>query len=87
MPGYDPTRDGPYGEWLKSKGVQTNAGQTVPRRRETLDAAGRRVRTVAERTESGAVTVTRNRTSERGEHQDVHVHAPLLTGSGRAVTP
>lgn len=77
---YDPERDGPYGLWLRGKGVQTNGGSTAPIQRETRDDGGRIVRTVTAPTDSGALTTVRNRTDQRGgTHQDVHVRAPLIT--------
>ncbi|MEU8196335.1 hypothetical protein AB0C10_21365 [Microbispora amethystogenes] len=67
----------------KIRTIQVNTGRSAPRRRETRDDAGRIVRTVSELTESGAIATTRNRTSARGEHQDVHIDAPVVT----AVSP
>lgn len=88
MPGYDPSRDGPYGEWLRNKGVQTNTGTSAPRVREFVDEHGRRRRTLTERTDSGALTVTTQRTDERGgTHQDVHIHAPAVTSVGQVIVP
>lgn len=60
----------------KIKTIQTSAGRTRPRRRETRDDDGRIVRTVTAPTDSGAVTTVTNRSSRRGEHQDVRVQAP-----------
>lgn len=80
MSTYDPDSGVSYRDWLCNKGVQTNTGRARPVRRESRDEAGRRVREVTELTDSGAVATTRNRSSERGEHQDVHVHVPTLRG-------
>lgn len=76
-----------YGAYLRRKGIQVNAGRTRPRRRETRDEHGRIIRRVTERTASGAVATTINRSSARGEHQDVHIHAPVVTGVGTVVAP
>jgi hypothetical protein len=81
---YDPDRHGTYGAWLRGKGVQVHGGKTAPRRRETLDEGGRRRREVTELTPSGAVTTVTNRSDARGDHQDVHVRAPLVTGAAVA---
>ncbi|MBX6167531.1 MAG: hypothetical protein IRY84_07820 [Thermobispora bispora] len=86
MSSYDPAVHGTYGQYLRDKGIQIHGGRSTPRRRETRDEAGRLVRTVTEITDSGAVTTTRNRTSARGEHQDVHVHVPTLHSAAGVVT-
>jgi len=77
-----------YGAYLRRKSIQVNAGRTRPRRRETRDENGRIRREVTERTASGALATTINRTDPRGgEHQDVHIHAPVVTGVGTVVAP
>ena len=82
MSTYDPAIHGSYGQWLRGKGIQIRGDRSVPRRRETRDGNGRLMREVAELTDSGAVSVVRNRTDARGgEHQDVHVHVPTLRGT------
>lgn len=81
MSTYDPEVHGTYGQWLRDKSLHVKGDRSVPRRRESRDEAGRRVREVTELTASGAVTTVRNRTSEGGrEHQDVRVHVPTLRG-------
>ncbi|MEV4457007.1 hypothetical protein [Microbispora sp. NPDC049633] len=87
MSTFDPSSGITYGQWLRNKGIQVKGDRSTPRRRETRDEAGRLVRTVTEITDSGAVATTRNRTSARGEHQDVHVHVPTLHGMAGALTP
>lgn len=69
-----------YGRYLRGKNVHVHGGKSTPVRREPLDDNSRRTRHVTELTESGAVTTVTNRTSKRGDHQDVHVHAPAVTG-------
>jgi len=82
MPSFDPREGITYGEYLRRKGIQVKGNRSVPRRRETRDEHGRLVRRVTERTESGALATTINRSSDRGEHQDVHIHAPAIVASG-----
>lgn len=84
MPGYDPETHGTYGAYLRGKNVQVHGGRSAPRRRETRDDGGRRRREVTELTASGAVTTVTNRSDSRGDHQDVHVRAPLVTGKAVA---
>lgn len=66
----------------KIRTIQVAAGRSRPVQRERRDDAGRMVRTVTELTESGCIATTRNRTSDRGEHQDVHIQAPLIASKG-----
>ncbi|GIH70350.1 hypothetical protein [Sphaerimonospora thailandensis] len=87
MPRFDPDSGITYGEYLRRKGIQVKGDRSVPRRRETRDQDGRLVREVAEMTDSGAVSIVRNRTSARGEHQDVHMHMPTLRGGAGVLTP
>lgn len=84
MPGFDPAVWSSYGAYLRAKGIQVHGGRSVPVRRERLDENAKRRREVVELTESGAVTVVTNRSDHRGDHQDVTVHAPLVTGSAVA---
>ena len=81
MPGND--GDLPFAEKIKT--LQFATGRSRPTRREGIDENGRRRREVTERTDSGAVAVTTNRTDAKGDHQDVTIHAPLITGIGKAV--
>lgn len=78
---YDPAVHGTYGQYLRSKGIQVHGGRSTPVRREPLDDNGRRTRHVTEVTASGAVTTVTNRTDAKGDHQDVHVRAPLVAGT------
>lgn len=91
MSSFDPSLGITYGEYLRRKGIQIHGGRSAPRRRETRDENGHVVRTVTARTASGAIATTINRTSERGEHQDVHIHAPAVVGvgasSGQVIVP
>jgi hypothetical protein len=84
MSKYDPAVHGTYGAWLRSKGLQVHGGRSTPQRREFRDEAGHRRREVTELTVSGAVTTVTNRSDQRGDHQDVHVRAPLVTGKAVA---
>ncbi|WP_113699188.1 hypothetical protein [Nonomuraea lactucae] len=77
---YDPAVHGTYGAYLRGKGLQVHGGRSTPVRRERRDEDGRRHREVTSLTESGAVATTTNRTDKGGDHQDVHVRAPLVTG-------
>lgn len=80
MPGNDgalPFKD-------KIRTLQFNTGRSRPVRREPLDENGRRRRVVTERTESGAIAEVTNRTDKRGDHQDVTIHAPVISGVGNA---
>ncbi|MFF0867624.1 hypothetical protein ACFYUV_38085 [Nonomuraea sp. NPDC003560] len=77
-----PGNDGGLSFAEKIKTLQFATGRSRPVRREPLDDSGRRTKVVTELTESGCIATTRNRTSDRGEHQDVHIQAPLLTGKG-----
>lgn len=77
---YDPVRHGTYGAYLRDKSPQVHGGRSTPKRREFRDENDHRRREVTEVTESGAFATTTNRTSDRGDHQDVHVLAPLVTG-------
>ncbi|MEV4320996.1 hypothetical protein AB0J37_02055 [Microbispora rosea] len=81
-----------YGAYLRRKGIQVKGDRSTPRTREPLDEHGRRRRIVTERTESGAIATTTQRTDEHGgEHQDVHIHAPAVVGvgtsSGQVIVP
>ncbi|NJP27110.1 hypothetical protein FLW53_23495 [Microbispora sp. SCL1-1] len=92
MSSFDPSLGITYGEHLRRKGIQVKGDRAVARTREPLDEHGRRRRIVTERTESGAIAVTTQRTDERGgEHQDVHIHAPAVVGvgtsSGQVIVP
>lgn len=69
-----------YGRYLRSKKLQVHGGRSTPVRREPLDENSRRRREVTEVTDSGAVTVVTNRTDSRGDHQDVTVYTPTVTG-------
>jgi hypothetical protein len=73
----------PFAEKIKT--LQFATGRSRPIRREGLDADNRRRRVVTERTDSGAIAETTNRSDRKGDHQDVHIHAPLITGVGKAV--
>jgi hypothetical protein len=84
MSEYDPEVHGTYGAYLRRKGLQIHGGRSTPVRREPVDESGRRRREVTELTPSGAVATVINRSSERGDHQDVHVRAPLVTGKAVA---
>ncbi len=79
MSAYDPASGITYGEYLRRKGIQVHGGRSTPRRRESLDEHGHRRREVTELTPSGAISITTNRSDERGDHQDVHIHAPVVT--------
>lgn len=81
---WDPDSGQSFGEYVRGKGVQVHGGKSTPRRRETVDDGGRRRREVTELTASGAVTTTTNRTDSKGDHQDVHVRAPVVTGKAVA---
>ena len=88
MSTYDPAIHGTYGQWLRDKSLHVKGDRTVPRRRETRDGNGRLTREVAELTDSGAVSIVRNRTDKTGgDHQDVHIHVPTLNGAAGALTP
>ncbi|GII84603.1 hypothetical protein Ssi03_25930 [Sphaerisporangium siamense] len=80
-----PGNDGELSFAEKIRTLQFATGQTRPRRRETRDEDGRRRRVVTERTDSGAIAQVTNRSDARGDHQDVTIHAPLITGVGKAV--
>ncbi|WP_327587035.1 hypothetical protein OHA25_08490 [Nonomuraea sp. NBC_00507] len=77
-----PGNDGGLSFAEKIKTIQVATGRSRPVRRERRDQAGRIVRTVTEVTESGCIATTRNRTSDTGDHQDVHIQAPLITAKG-----
>ncbi len=89
MSGYDPAHDGPYGEWLKNKGVQVNFGG-LSRTERVVDEgtvargpyAGERFKTVQD--ELG--NRTRERSAEMGVStgQDVTIRAPKLSISMKA---
>jgi hypothetical protein len=83
MSEYDPARDGPYGDWLRNKGVRANFGGlsrtervigegTVPRG----EHAGERFKTIQD--ELG--NRVRERSAEMGVStgQDVVIRAPKL---------
>ncbi|MFI7532572.1 hypothetical protein [Streptosporangium sp. NPDC049376] len=78
-----PGSDGELSFAKKIRTLQFATGRSRPVRREGRDEAGRTVRRVTERTDSGAITTVTNRSSTRGDHQDVHVQAPLVTGAAR----
>ena len=69
-----------YGRYLRGKNIQLHGGRSTPVRREPLDENDKRRRTVTELTDSGAYTTVTNRRDERGDHQDVTVYAPLVSG-------
>lgn len=69
-----------YGRYLRSKNLQVHGGRSTPVRREPRDENDRRRRKVTELTDSGAVTVVTNRTDAKGDHQDVTVYTPAVTG-------
>jgi hypothetical protein len=80
MSEYNPAVHGTYGAYLRGKRLQVNGGRWAPVRHEPLDDNSRRTRVVTEVTDSGAVTTVTNRSDKDGDHQDVHVRAPLVTG-------
>lgn len=70
-----------YGRRLRAKNIHVHGGRSAPRRREFRDEHDKRRREVTEVTDSGAVTTVTNRSDSAGDHQDVHVRAPLVTGT------
>lgn len=84
MPGYDPQRDGPYGEWLRSKNVGYNPHGRI--RTERVVAEG----TLTDGQHAGERYQVRqdelgNRVRERSAQlgvstgQDVRINAPCIT--------
>lgn len=65
----------------KLRTIQANAGRTVPRVTERRVGL-RMVRVIRKMTDSGAIVTTREHYARRGDHKDVHVQAPLITGFG-----
>jgi hypothetical protein len=65
----------------KIRTLQFNTGRSKPVRREPVDENGRRMRTVERPTDSGAHVTVTNRSSDRGDHQDVRVDMPLVRRS------
>lgn len=66
----------------KIKTLQFNTGRSAPRRREPLDENNRRTRVVERPTDSGAHVTVTNRSSKRGDHQDVTVMPAIVTREG-----